>query len=210
VSTSPTFKYRGPDKRCPFPFGRDAAFDQGGDYVTLTASGGDEGLAEACRIWWLLESVTLTPTGSVTFTQIFSPYTAITTTFAGDLAFVSYGAPVERISSANVIAYDGAPITGTATNGYSEGQIYLTLGYVGGSWRLYYIIYITLFNGSPGTETAFGGITDPFNGGGGTTGTFSLLGYTLSYLQFLGSQDGYNVTTSGLGLSATSTSYTLV
>ena len=202
MSTSPTFKYRGYDKRCPFTFSRESAIDQqGGDYVTLTASGGDEGLAEACRIWWLIESVTLTPTGSVTFTSSFSPFSAYTATFAGDLVFPAKGAPIDRISYFSQKAYYGEVVTGIAT-----GQIYLALGYVGGSWRLYYIFQVTLFYDG----IVFGLIINPSSGGGSPTGTFSLLGYTLSYLQFMGSQVGFDVTTSGLGLSGTSTSYTLV
>jgi hypothetical protein len=77
VSVADPFKYRGPDKRAAFPFCREtadgeyfagqhnfvAAPSDSYDYVTLTASGGDEGLAEAMRLWWNLESVSLTPTG---------------------------------------------------------------------------------------------------------------------------------------------------
>lgn len=68
--------------------------------VPLTAVGGDEGLAEACRIWWLLESVSTTITGTFTFSgglslsidvtdvtvPIWNPYPSIH----------PLGAPVER------------------------------------------------------------------------------------------------------------------
>jgi hypothetical protein len=71
MSTSPTFKYRGPDKRCPFPFDRDAvtvptmtdaAYD--GRHALLPQADGDEGLNEACRLFWLTESFTLTLTAT--------------------------------------------------------------------------------------------------------------------------------------------------
>lgn len=71
MSTSPTFKYRGPDKRCPFPFNRGAVTVAPGArdpdlvaVIPLTESGGDEGLAEACRIFWLLNTVSGTVSGS--------------------------------------------------------------------------------------------------------------------------------------------------
>jgi len=71
MSTSPTFKYRGTDKRCPFPFDRDAvtvptmtdaAYE--GRHALLPQADGDEGLNEACRLFWLTESFTLTLTAT--------------------------------------------------------------------------------------------------------------------------------------------------
>jgi hypothetical protein len=186
VPTSPTFKYRGPDKRCPFPFNRDAATSPGSgyDYVTLTETAGDEGLAEACRLWWLLEEVVFTPSGSV------SGSFGLEITFSGSSTLTYSVEPVDRVANASNSIFHGY-----------DNTFYVS--YVSSEWRLYYRF---IFVESLGDADIV--ILNPANTYGTTvtSGTFSLFGYTLDWELASSFSDG---SASGAGLTATSTFYTL-
>ena len=131
MSTSPTFKYRGPDKRCPFPFNRDDANYSYGVSVALTASGGDEGLAEACRIWWLLESISFS--ASCTFSSASGGTIPLSISSATDPAvggFPRFLDPVDRCEGAGFGLICGYG----STSGYD--CIYVSIHYSDGAWRM--------------------------------------------------------------------------
>jgi hypothetical protein len=202
VSTSPTFKYRGPDKRCPFPFNRDEATELPSyyGYVTLTETDGDEGLAEACRLWWLIEEVVFTPTGSSVFNPTGGPY-PIDIAFSGDAEAHPFGVePADRVAFTNPLFPN------------ILGNTQFSVAYVSSEWRLYYYFiftaqytdyqyYLTLFITSDAALQS-------------SSGTFSLFGYTLTWysrteaFDELGNE--YTMSFTNAGLTATSTFYTLV
>lgn len=214
MSTSATFKYRGPDKRCPFPFNRDATTSDptpgrgGASYVDLTASGGDEGLAEACRLWWLIESVTMTPTGTA---DAMDGGDSFTCTFSGSVASSSPSlVPYERVQTvANRMTFG-------AVDGYNVFEYWVA--YVSSKWRLYYFFVFAVADDGGYGDGRFvqllisnqGAYASP-----SSSGTFSLFGYTLSWESVAGVGGFYTDPPptpgiSGVGLSATSTFYTLV
>ena len=214
MSTSPTFKYRGPDKRCPFPFNRDATTSNptpgrsGASYVDLTASGGDEGLDEACRLWWLIESVTMTPAGTA---DAMDGGDSFTCTFSGSIASSAPSlVPNQRVQT----------VANSMTYGANDGDNLFEywVAYVSSKWRLYYFYTFTV-----GSDGGFGppryiylrlrnpGIfVSP-----SSSGTFSLFGYTLSWESEAAAVGFFTDPPptpgiSGVGLSASSSFYTLV
>jgi hypothetical protein len=215
VPTSPTFKYRGPDKRCPFPFNRDAATWPGGGYkyVTLTETSGDEGLAEACRLWWLLQEVVFTPTGSSEYPQ--TPYPPITATLSEVHTVTNSVEPVDRVALTDLEFLDGS---GDSAGGSEDGWNYYAtfkIAYVSSEWRLYYLFFFgaRTFAGEyfPGEPFFFNVYIISSEDDSTGSGTFSLFGYTLNwygtgYMEGIG--DFMPIT--GGGLTATSTFYTLV
>lgn len=147
MSTSPTFKYRGPDKRCPFPFNQDAAIGftspSAGASVALTETSGDLGLAEACRLWWLLESA------SFTISATFSTSTdSETGTYTGSGAHSSVQpmnlSPVNRVGwTSSAYSAKGQMLDGLGTNtsSYTVFPVYTTslaaaIVFSSGRWRL--------------------------------------------------------------------------
>ena len=215
MSTSPTFKYRGPDKWCPFPFNRDEAIFSGvgGDNsIALTETDGDEGLAEACRLWWLLESVTFYPTGTAT-----RSFPNQTTSFGDGVndsqsVFPFPDEPRDRVAKVPVAFYPPGAIPGS---GY-----FLTIIYFDSRWRLscnfrfdtYVLGYFE--DGTENEELALELsilTTDTLTGVPVVgSGTFSLFGYTIPWAAFYSTAYGDAPTVTGLGLTATSTFYTLV
>jgi len=230
VPTSPSFKYRGPDKRCPFPFNRDAATSPGlgYDYVALTASGGDAGLAEACRLWWLMEGVVVTPAGTCTW-PIPSPGTGdLFATFDGwSASYSNYFDPNDRIHG-DFSAYTGVldlwmrTLTPSSITGGNDTDI--SIAYVGGEWRLYYrLIYFcieetSVYQNYDNSLYQFR-ITNPESVGGLYqdlgTGSSTLWGYTLKWAAWAVSsnpaQTPSGCSVSDVGLTFTDeTFYTLV
>lgn len=219
MSTSPTFKYRGPDKRCPFPFNRDAATAPGSSYryVTLNETSGDEGLAEACRLWWLLQEVDFTPTGSSEYPQ--TPYPSITASFSEVHTVTNSVEPVDRVASTGREFLGGS---GDSGYGSEDGWGYFAffrIAYVSSEWRLYYnfgfsagTFVAELFPGDPDPQPYFFNVIIASNDSEyAVSGTFSLFGYTLNWYG-LGAMDGEDEikTVTGAGLTATSTFFSLV
>jgi hypothetical protein len=214
VPTSPTFKYWGPDKRCPFPFNRDAATSPGSGYkyVTLTETSGDEGLAEACRLWWLIQEVVFTPTGSSEYPQ--TPNPPITASFSEVHTATNSVEPVDRVAlTDSEFLGDSGDSGGGSEDGWSY-YAFFSISYVSSEWRLYYNFGFTartfvgeLFPGDP-YFFSVGIFSNDYEYT--VSGTFSLFGYTLNWYG-LGAMDGDSElkTVTGAGLSATSTFYTL-
>jgi hypothetical protein len=214
VPTSPTFKYRGPDKRCPFPFNRDAAIAPGSSYkyVTLTETSGDEGLAEACRLWWLLQEVVFTPTGSSEYPQ--TPYPPITASFSEVHTVTNSVEPIDRVASTDLEFLGGS---GDSGGGSEDGWSYdatFRIAYVSSEWRLYYRFAFSArtFAGEyfPGDPYFFSVYISSSEDDSNGSGTFSLFGYTLNW-HGAGYMDGIGdvMPITGGGLTATSTFYEL-
>jgi hypothetical protein len=219
VPTSPTFKYRGPDKRCPFPFNRDAATSPGGGYkyVTLTETSGDEGLAEACRLWWLLQEVVFTPTGSSEYPQ--TPYPPITASFSEVHTANNSVEPVDRVASTDrEFLGDSGNSGGGSEDGWSY-YAFLRIAYVSSEWRLYYQFSFSArtfvgeyFPGEPDPQPYFFSVyISSSEDDSAGSGTFSLFGYTLNWYG-AGYMDGIGeyMPITGGGITATSTFYSLV
>ena len=133
MSTSPTFKYRGPDKRCPFPFNRDEMIDLSyGASVPLTASGGDEGLGEACRLWWLLDTISFSASCTLSSpTHGTTSFSLSSSTQPAVGGFPRFLEPVDRVEG-DVAA---GQICGNGSTSGSD-EVYVAIHYSGGSWRL--------------------------------------------------------------------------
>lgn len=225
MSTAIAFKYHR-----PFPFCESDATDPGAtyDYIPLTSTGWDLGLSEAMRIWWLLETIEFTPTGSfgtslvpavfshsfrypnpdntdLLYYEITSCSLCKSTTDTSQVA----NSPSDRVCiSGNtnpVIAkLDYSKVVLLSTT-QENSDVNLVISCISGEWRLYYkfLFEVTLL---PLGEQGI--ICNPENDGGGTnvsSGTFSLFGYSLNWVaQNLGPDSGV----SGLGLSATSGFFT--
>lgn len=187
----------------PFPFSRASATAGGLPYVALTPVDGDAGLSEACRIWWLLNTVTLTPTGSMTFGSTSGP------SFSGSCALDVIEAPVSRIAvnSANQLLLGGA-----GSGSFYTETAWLGVAFVDSAWVLYYAFRF-IVAGPP--ETGFGDyiivqtfeITGVFYYPAYASGSFSLFGYTLPWYAM--ADNYYSASAiSSAGLSATSTFHT--
>ena len=202
MSNADTFKYRGPDKRAPFPFNRDVATAPAGpyDYVVLAS------LQEACDIWWRLESISL----EATFTYDSSP---VEMTLAGSGApwpgdRVEYTSRQVPPTNGFTFSYTG-PSTGYVFYEYSPyPYLELHVAYASGEWRLYYRLDISIAPSNDPTldDWVFYNLAVGYHPWYYTdTGTFSLLGKTFSY-RFL-SLDPIETPHS---ITASSTFYTLV
>lgn len=196
-------------------------------YVNLTDIGGDAGLSEAIRIWWMVERIKLTPSGtatagtaSATFSQVYqapdalNTGTALSTAIRGAIvasnSFVSVPAsttePAKRgigvltLMSAAYLQQSfpvGSPSSGNQENGFFEFLIY----YNGSRWVLYYRFYCVISITS-GTDIAQIEITNnpvSASGAAGPTGTVNFFGYSLAW------NSGYILnpsgSTSGIGLT---------
>ena len=219
MSTSQTFKYRGPDKRCPFPDNRDemnAPFFSGAS-VPLTASAGDEGLGEACRLWWLLETISFS--ASCTFSSPTQGTTSLSLSSSTQPAvggFPRFLEPVDRVGSVSAIAGEICGIGSTS----GSDEVYVKIYYSGGSWRL---------SASTGTglyysdlySSAYYDISDASIGSGfdgsyysvANSGDVTILGYTFPTRFTQVSADSAGLldwSISGQSMSLTGTFYTLV
>jgi hypothetical protein len=190
MSSVPNFKHIG-----DFPFCRTSATDPGGgyDYVTLTASGGDEGLAEARRLWWDLESCVFTPQarltdddGSVDLLEVFgtqalSPsllsLSGVIGTGIDSPPSITIRPPRDRVCEATRVIMFSDAFYDVQPGINEQGQIELLLAYVSNEWRLYYRFTFQSVLTASSTEL---NILNPAQGGS-TGGTFSLFGYTLSW-----------------------------
>jgi hypothetical protein len=190
MSSVPNFKHIG-----DFPFCRTSATDPGSgyDYVTLTASGGDEGLAEARRIWWDLESCVFTPEGTLTdddgsanFSEVFGTQFISTPddlsldgvigTSVGSPPSITIRPPRERVcETTRGVIFSNAFFTAAGIT--QQGQFAFILGYVSSEWRLYYQFFFQATKTASSTELI---IYNPSTGGA-TGGTFDLFGYTLNW-----------------------------
>ena len=182
-------------------------------YVALTPVDGDAGLSEACRIWWLLESVTTTPTGSMVMVGGGEPQDG--PSFSGSYPNVSLGDPLSRVSN----SYGGG-ITNTVRN---DGYPYFSpiVAFVGGAWVLacgfYYEVQGApeLGDGSRALVLSYPYVLADYVDFEDDTyteysGSYSLFGYTMPWYALAISYFGTSTTLEGAGFSATSTFYTLV
>jgi hypothetical protein len=190
MSSVPNFKHIG-----DFPWCRTSATDPFStfDYVTLTAVGGDEGLAEARRLWWDLESCVFTPTatltdedGSVNLSEVFgtqalSPpllsLSGVIGTSIGSPPSITIRPPRERVCEATRRIMFSDAFYDVQPGIIEQGQIELLLAYVSDEWRLYYRFFFQATKTASSTELT---IYNPSTGGA-TGGTFDLFGYTLNW-----------------------------
>jgi hypothetical protein len=185
------------------------------DYVALTDSGGDEGLGEACRLWWLMEGVVVTPSGTASWT-IPEGYG-----YSGDLfainrchdGFNSYTGVLELWMRTLTPVYE--------LNG-SQNTTEIYIAYAGGEWRMYYRLFYLCVEGSsvwqaiPNSLYKFI-ISNPegqFPGTPITTGSSDLWGYSLEWTAIATNQEEttpfvYSVANVGLTFSS-ERFYTLV
>lgn len=196
------------------------ALDSSYDYVTLTASGGDQGLAEACRLWWLTESVVFAPVGaSVPF--YVNETESITASFFGTTTNTQSGGvpiiPRERVNLASFPYYYPNMFIGSTEDLYDgdafqSGSSYFIVAYVDSHWRLYYKISLYASFSYDEYTSAFLGMSNPSTSGEPYS-TFSLFGYTLKYTVWAGYNNlegSFDLGVASSGLTATANFYTLV
>ena len=187
------------------------------DYVDLTAVGGDGGYAEAVRVFWLLESLVFSPSGTATsvttpfptntFTKTFSyPTPAATDLSSFSISGVMVDTPVTPVtrqpalrvcSSDAQMLYPGSIITYVVSGQIQYSLVSFLLLYVSSSWRLYYRFTF-------GFDTSFfAAITNPANVPYpvSSTGTMSVAGYTLNWT----GSNSAAWTFTGAGLTASTT-----
>jgi len=197
--------------------------------VALTEVSGDEGLAHAMSLWWNLENIEFTPSGTqtlfpgvISFSKTFRAFTPNTTELT---RFETRGAiagnnGITSTSTPNVEpAFRQCPAQGAFQTGmlaslnstYTKTEpddptreacaVVFYIGYSSNRWRLYYTFDFRVF--SPGAESLGLFIFNPNFSSGvpEATGTVSLFGLTLNW-------EGFgNFSPSGFGLSASSTNW---
>lgn len=208
------------------PFKRDTARPLK-SYVTLNSSGGDAGLYEAMRLYWMLESISFSPAGTVSSTvgsatrsfsetHSFPIATGSPDVYActGAISFGSGGTKAEPAFRTGNPTSEQQYIMWNSRCRYEYGTIdkelsefvYLDVAYVSGEWRLYYSFSFELWvEDIPEPRILLGKIdndpTDPYI----DSGSVSVLGYSLPWYARL--SDSLLVGTgsfSGAGLTATS------
>ncbi len=215
-------------RRGLLPFCADDAVPPSGayDYVALTPTSGDAGFSQAIQLWWFIERLTFTPTGTctriglgntVTFTKTMSAPLPDTTDLG---SFVVRGAvtgnvnvsstsfvftePAYRICDTDVLGTGPAMLYEAQTNyGYGTSAEFLTasfhLVFESGEWRLYYKFSFYAFASGPGLTAELLIGNPALATGAGTTGTFTLFGLTLNWA----ARYDPSAVVSGIGLTAT-------
>jgi hypothetical protein len=208
MSVATSFKYYR-----PFPFCTDDATAPAGDvdFIVLNETSGDEGLAEAMRLWWVMEDVALRPTGTLDDGGSGFVLGENGGGLVDNWGFQSGDtAPVFSFTSTGVFS-NGASTSGAPANQPRErvctstrtillcsavygrpeyratGQILFSLAYVSSRWRLYYSF---LFDYQNSGATVLIRIQNPARAPATPdgTGTFLFAGYTLDleYVLFNG------------------------
>lgn len=207
----------------PFPFSPSDALAPdlaaGDNYVELTETEGDSGLAEARRIWWNLESVQFTVQWETEIASV--PATSYDETIdwpenMGGGTYFSYDVRGSIVASADDVSAqpaaapeDRIPFSSPLcinANAVKDWPLILvlTLAYVDSRWRLYYRFEFSLASEQWVTNPAYPGITDPIV----TSGTFTLLGYDLSYVFRALGGDAPDFEVTSISVSASSVAFT--
>lgn len=165
-------------------------------YIELNETDSDAGLLEAAKIYWLLESVEFTPSGTIasgqSFTKTFrypNPYpttyicevfgiisggtssepTTIEPVYRGDYTRKAILGQTSTPTPAKVTYFPGSVYT-------EDGVVYLDVRYISNRWRLYYYFVFSLvdfpYNGQ---------LTSYDPGGASGSGNVSFLGYSLPW-----------------------------
>ena len=238
MSTSSTFKYRGPDKRSPFPFNRDNVSPSGYRTIPLTETAGDDGLAEACRLWWLLEDPAIEVTMSGSMTCLFGSFGV-----SGTLSPPSsdplvdpylrssgsvWGTSIPTTAIGSFLESSSGTPSGIATSTGISATFTFHIAYEAGKWLLAYAAfggigaeYVPIFEGEPTPDGVYMSVFFHQGDAGDipaeeesitTVVTFDFAGYTISILK-VHYVYGYGITDEGsssLSISASPTFYTLV
>jgi hypothetical protein len=206
----------------------------GWDYVTLTQTDSDLGLREAMRIWWMLEQVTVTPSGSVTLrgiTQSFSKVYrapdcldiassgassylrgAICASLIGATLNTPIQQPVNRVVLRAGNGGLGSVLGHRQIFAAEEGNTDLRVTFIGGEWRLYYrFLFLVVVEVTSPASLAALLIQNPARSAIGynplgITGSNTVAGYSLNWSAF--SREDPAATFSGVGLSASSVEWT--
>ena len=189
-----------------------------GPSVPLTASGGDEGLGEACRLWWLLETISFS--ASCTFSspdQGTASFSVSSSTAPAVGGFPRFLEPVDRVGDVSAIA---GQICGIGSTSGSD-EVYVTIYYSGGSWRLSAAVMGDPIFSHPDSDVAYW-ISDATIESGYDAGVYysradsgdvTILGYTFPTRLIqtsVYSADYLNWSISGQSMGLTGTFYTLV
>lgn len=203
-------------RRGPFPFCANEADDTAPDYVVLDETDGDEGLAEAMRLWWMLEKVSFTPTGSANdgedsyaFTKVFTapePDTTDLTTYELRGAVTGQSLPItapaftSKQPALRACTDGGGTIISTqifyeySIGDQEFGRFALIISYTSGRWRLNY--QFSFQRGD--VQVCAPGTNNPSASPVVATGTVSLGGYDLNWegreLDSLAPPTGYGLT----------------
>lgn len=200
-----------------------APFGSGYNYVDLTEAGGDLGFAHAVRLYWLLERVSFSPSGTATrlFDGATSSYAATHSgpapSTSGLTGYQVYGniianhtpqgsstQPVEpafRICyGKNASSFAEALVVFSGIYPSDTGSVGLAVCFAGGRWRLYYNFEFF--------ENAFGAllIRNPARFSTHVivaSGTLVLDGLTLEWKAGILPAIAANYSTTGLGLMVT-------
>ena len=199
---------------------RDAAGSYSG-FVSLTPIDSDVGLAEACRLYWLFESISFVPAGTVTFgagTNTFSKtISAPVTTGSPDSAVsngiaVTAGTPETTKEPAyrcddtsNTDIIDLTQSWNIPTLSQEQGTFKFNLYFVSGEWRLYYTFAFEISAYDPDEDVAKKLLINSNSTPSGDSvalsdGTFSLFGYTIPWYAYKEDADPL-LSASGAGLS---------
>jgi hypothetical protein len=183
MSSVPNFKHIG-----DFPWCRSSAGAVSSPYVLLTETGGDGGLAEARRLWWDLEKVTFTPSGTLDVFGVGSNSFSEALTIERD-------EPKARVCNDSTIVFDG--FYGDYKFDFNRARF--RLAFVSGRWRLHYgFSFVIVVNPGNYSLSILEG-----DGTGSAKGTINFFGYDLDWVAFITSGAG-----SGIGLSVTTEFYT--
>jgi len=194
----------------PLPFPPSSAPLPAGDYdyVALDETGGDKGLAEARRLWWLLESIQFIPTGTLTY--LTPPPESTSFSRALILPLPIQDAEFDAFTFSGVMAQNGASINpdaaatepddrvsgftsdkvigvGTAIYLGDEANESLTAGFAlafdftSQRWRLYYRFTLD-HSGAEASAIVIKNPNGAFTGGSiEATGTATIAGYELEW-----------------------------
>jgi hypothetical protein len=183
MSSVPNFKHIG-----DFPWCRSSAGAFSSSYVLLTETGGDGGLAEARRLWWDLENVVFTPSGTITVDEVGSA------SFSEELT-IERDEPKARVCFDSRVVFSGF---------YGEDNIPelgiadFRLAFVSGRWRLHYDFFFRVYIRRGLEQIAIYDGDEP----GDVTGTITFSGYELHWHALT------SFPASGVGLSVTTEFYT--
>lgn len=200
------------------------------DFVPLVDVDGDAGFAQAMRLYWLLERVSFTPTGTASYFGDYRSFSRVFSAPGPDLAgLFNYevgGAVVGNVESSSPGTSAAEPAR-RACPGVHYGRIYggeasypftpsgleradsvdLFIRCIDGEWRLYYRFFFGIGIISPVTGLiVFAGIiSNPSSPTVGvdqivSTGSLSLFGLSLDYVAHIPFPD--DCTFTGAGLSA--------
>jgi hypothetical protein len=190
-----------------FPGIADGSIPSGYGSVDLTSIGGDAGLSEAIRIWWMAERITFTPSGTATagtatatFAEVFQAPDALNTgssstgvkgSIAASNSFISFPASTKEPALRGIIGSTYSLIDAayldqnfvTDPDDQEGGRFVFSIKYDGSKWVLYYTFgfYKTNYSGVNAASIAIESNPAIATGTAGPTGTVDFFGYSLAW-----------------------------